>query len=105
MNDYLIGWKIRWSPMLAPDQGMVPDASVFALAEQGARLVSEPTSPDEKETGECSARPEEEKESILTGDLWGPFAAYETEASLELEWIEQVCCHIEVMTAGAGEGA
>jgi hypothetical protein len=25
-------WKMHWSPMLAPDLGMVPDASVFRSA-------------------------------------------------------------------------
>jgi len=94
MNDYLIGWKIRWSPMLAPDQGMVPDASVFAPAEHG-----------EWKAGECAAQSEAEKASVLSGGLWEALVTCEAETSPEPEWIEQVCCHIEVMTAGAGERA
>ncbi|WP_069803378.1 hypothetical protein [Thermogemmatispora onikobensis] len=101
MNDYLVGWKIRWSPMLAPDQGMVPDASVFAWIEQSelAPVVGE-------EVGEGLVSDKEKKtEPLFAGDLWERGEVDEGETSLEPEWIEQVCCHIEAIVAGAGERA
>nr|BBH93952.1 hypothetical protein KTA_21510 [Thermogemmatispora argillosa] len=105
MNDYLIGWKIRWSPMLAPDQGMVPDASVFAPAEHGEWKAGELFLPGGGKDGECAAQSEAEKASVLSGGLWEALVTCEAKTSPEPEWIEQVCCHIEVMTAGAGERA
>jgi hypothetical protein len=105
MNDYLIGWRMRWSPMLAPDQGMVPDATVFARVEEGMLTTCQPEPVISEEAAQSLARNEESAEPVFVSSLWETGEPCEGEIALEPEWIEQVCCHIEAIIAGAGERA
>jgi hypothetical protein len=91
--------------MLAPDQGMVPDVSVFSSREKSQRATysSEPRAVGAQEAGERAIPAAGEAEAMVAGDLGDTGERSEVEAAQEPEWVEQVCCHIEVMVAGAGE--
>ncbi|MBX5457344.1 MAG: hypothetical protein IRZ31_10630 [Thermogemmatispora sp.] len=91
--------------MLAPDQGMIPDASVFARVEGDEPATCQPVSMTSEEAGQSLACEEEKAEPVFAGSLWETGEACEGEIALEPEWIEQVCCHIEAISAGAGERA